>query len=227
MAGVGGLEQLGGGGVHAEGLLDDGARDVGLEDLVGGEQQARVLRVQRVERDGGLVAHVELEVQQRAREQDHVALLQRGGVQHVVVAHEARVDGALEHEQRLGRARVRVQRHHAADGEVQAAVREALRVEARELHGRGDDGRGARGRLVHVAAGLAEAPVDEVIGGHGAARLAGVAVHEGRRGRQIRHAEVLQGVGVRGLHKSSSHEQQHGDHQDFAPPRHCRHNQSS
>jgi hypothetical protein len=160
------LEQLRSGCVNAEGLLNHGARDVGLEDLratqgngsateglvpkqakigsedrrerkrrendpdlVGGEKESGVLRSESVECDGGLFAHVQLEVQHCPGEQHHVALLQSGSVQDVVIADEARVDGALENQERLGCARVRVQRNDAANGEVQPGVRDALRVE--------------------------------------------------------------------------------------------------
>jgi hypothetical protein len=160
------LEQLRSGCVNAEGLLNHGARDVGLEDLratqgngsateglvpkqakigsedrrerkrrendpdlVGGEKESGVLRSESVECDGGLFAHVQLEVQHCPGEQHHVALLQSGSVQDVVIADEARVDGALENQERLGCARVRVQGNDAANGEVQPGVRDALRVE--------------------------------------------------------------------------------------------------
>jgi len=119
--------------------------------LGGCEEESWVLRVERVEGDRGLVGHVELEVHRASREDDHVARQQRGGEQLVVVAHEARVHAALEHEQSFGGARVRVQRHHAPHGEVQSRVRDALRVDARVIHGRGQHGNGARGGLVHVA----------------------------------------------------------------------------
>jgi hypothetical protein len=131
--GSGGRDLLHGGRVHAEGLLDHGARDVCLEDLVGREEEAGVLRRERVEGDGGLLAHIELEVLQPAREEDDIALLQRGRVQDVVVADEAHVHAALEHEQRLGGARVGVQWEHAAHGKVEAQVGDALHVDAGPL----------------------------------------------------------------------------------------------
>ena len=68
-------------------------------------------------------------MQQRLGEQDQVAHLQGGRVQDVVVADEARVDGALQHQERLGCAGVGVQGHHSTDGEVQPGVCDALRVE--------------------------------------------------------------------------------------------------
>lgn len=46
---------------------------------------------------------------------------------------------------------------------------------------------------------FAKAGVGEVVGGDSVAGLAGEAIHEGRGGRQIRDAEVLQGVGVGGV----------------------------
>lgn len=82
--------------------------------LIGGEEIG-VLGGESVERDGGLVADVELEVLERFWEEVHVAVLQRGRVQDVVVADGARVDAALHHEQRLGGVRVGVDGHHAAD----------------------------------------------------------------------------------------------------------------
>jgi hypothetical protein len=145
--GSGGRDLLHGGGVHTEGLLDHGARDVCLEDLVGREEEAGVLRRERVEGDGGPLAHIELEVLQAAREEDDVALLQGGRVQDVVVADEARVHRALEHEQRLGGAWVGVEREHAAHGEVKAHVGDALRVDARPLLRSRHDVRRAHGRV--------------------------------------------------------------------------------
>jgi hypothetical protein len=127
--GNGGRDLLHGGRVHAEGFLEHGAGEVCFEDLVGRDEEAGALRRERVEGDGVLFAHVELEVLQPAREEGDVALLQGGRVQDVVVADEARVHAALEHEQRLGRARVRVQREHPAHCEVEARVRDALRVD--------------------------------------------------------------------------------------------------
>ena len=124
-------------------------------DLIGGEEEPGVLGREGVEGDGGLVAHIELEVQQRLGEQDHVAHLQGGRVQDVVVADEARVDGALEHQERLGCAGVGVQGHHPTDGEVQPGVRDALRVEpgVKLRTGQRHDGPcGCLGDVVHIAA---------------------------------------------------------------------------
>jgi hypothetical protein len=118
-----------------------------LEDQVGREEEAGVLRRERVEGDGGPLAHIELEVLQAAWEEDDVALLQGGRVQDVVVADEARVHAALEHEQRLGGARVGVQREHAAHGEVEAHVGDALRVDAGPLVRSRHDVRRAQGRV--------------------------------------------------------------------------------
>ena len=126
----------------------------GISDLVGREEKSGVLRGEGVEGDGGLVAHIELEVQQRLGEQDHVALLQGGRVQDVVIADEARVDGALQHQERLGCAGVRVQRHYPTDGKVQPGVSDALRVEAGVLFraGQGHDGPcGCLGDIIHIA----------------------------------------------------------------------------
>jgi len=120
--------------------------------LLGDEQEAGVLRGERVEGDGALLAHVDLEVHMRFGEDGDIALVQRRRVQHVIVTHKAREHAALEHEQRLGRARVRVEGNHAADVEVQATVRHALRVQARPLNSGCKDSdrtRWRRGRVRH------------------------------------------------------------------------------
>ena len=122
VAGDGGGEEGDDAGGCAEGLFNDGAGDVGDEDMVGGGEEAGVLRREGVEGDGGLIADVELEVREAAGKHGDVTHLQRGREQHVVLGDEPRVDGALEHRQRLRRARMRVHRHHAADGEVQTRV---------------------------------------------------------------------------------------------------------
>jgi len=49
-------------------------------NLGGGGEEAGALGGERVEGDGGLLAHVELEVRQAVREDDDIAHLQRGHV---------------------------------------------------------------------------------------------------------------------------------------------------
>lgn len=98
-------------------------------NLVSCEEKPGALGGECVEGDGGLLAHVQLEVLQSSGEQDYVALLQSGGEQDAVVADEARVDGALENEERLGRPGVRVEGEHPTDCKVQPGVGDALRVD--------------------------------------------------------------------------------------------------
>ena len=70
-------------------------------------------------------------------EDGEVPNLQGGSIQHVVVAHEARVDRPLQHQECLGRVRVGVDGEDAADAKVEPEVRDTLSVHAGKLiHGR-------------------------------------------------------------------------------------------
>lgn len=123
-------------------------------------------------------------MQQALREHHEVALVQRLEV-HLVGqgADEAGGHGALDDEEELGAARVRVQRHDAARGEVHARRGDAQPVHAGEP---GDEGRreadveGVDGRARGV-----EAAVVEVVGcdaGLGLARIPGRRIAAGQVG---------------------------------------------
>lgn len=101
------LDVLDGLGADAQRLRQHVARGAVLEEG-GRDVEAGVLRVERVERGGRPVPHVDLEVLGGAREDGEVFRVQRGREQYVVAGDEAGVDGALHHKQRLGGERVRV-----------------------------------------------------------------------------------------------------------------------
>ena len=188
----------------------------GLEQRRRHGLRVRVLAVERRERDGGPVAHVELEVHQAAREHEQLARLDGGGEQRVggaVGAHEAHVQLALEHEEELRRARVGVRGVEAAHREVDARGAQALRVEAGELAHKG----GRDGSLVGVVgvARVDERRGHEVRGHHLARGLAGEAVDDDVA---VEHgdAEVLERVGV-GRHGQHGHERQGDEHGERRP----------
>ena len=107
-----------------------------LKHLVCRHQKPGVLGVESVERDGGLVADIDLEMLGRSREEREIARVQRGGVQHVVVSDEARVDRSLQHQECLCCAWVGVDGEDAADVKVESEVRDTLSVHAWEhIHG--------------------------------------------------------------------------------------------
>ena len=92
-------------------------------------KKSGVLGGEGVEGEGGLIAQVDLEVQECFGKQDHVAHLQGAGVQDIVVTDEARVSGILENEQLLGYTRVGVEGHHPTE----PGVGDDLRVDAGEF----------------------------------------------------------------------------------------------
>ena len=197
----------------------------GLEQRRRHGLRVRVLAVERRKRNGGPVAHVELEVHQAAREHEQLALLDGGGEQRVggaVGAHEAHVQLALEHQEELRRARVRVRGVEPALGEVDARGAQPLRVEPGELPHEG----GRDGGLVGVVgvAGVDERRGHEVRGHDLARGLAGEAVDDDVA---VEHgdAEVLERVGVRrhGQHGHERHGDQHSEHRPRAAALHDAH----
>uniref|UniRef100_K3YJ58 Uncharacterized protein n=1 Tax=Setaria italica TaxID=4555 RepID=K3YJ58_SETIT len=200
-------------------LIDEGdlAHDVRpqgvAEERVWGDLQAWVGAAVRVDRDGGRVADVDLEVQQALREHEEVALVQRLGVGRVGLgADEADGDGSLDDEDELGAFRVGVEGHDSADADVDARGADAEPVQARDLLdvGRGQasveggEDRAGSGEVV----GVEVVGVDESLG---LARVAGRRVWE----EQVGDAEVLgQSEGGEGKKQQGEqgheHEVEHG-----------------
>lgn len=122
-----------------ERLLDDlvGQPRLRPERREGHELRAGALAVEPGQHDGGgggvLVAH---EVHHAPREHERLAGAQPLRVQPVRRVGEPHQHAAGEHERHLRRARVGVQRRHAAGREVDARHGEPLRVRAREGRGR-------------------------------------------------------------------------------------------
>jgi hypothetical protein len=199
--------------IHDGDLAHDVRRQVVGEEREVQDHQAGVGAAVGGERHRRVVAEVVLEVQQALREHHEVALVQRLG-EHLVRqgGDEAGGHGALDDEEELAAARVRVQRHDAARGEVDARGGDAEPVHAGEP---GDEGRGqADVEGVDGRSGGGQAAVVEVVGGDGALGLARVAARRVAAG-QVGDAEVLvQGEGGEGQQQREEghdgEEQEHG-----------------
>lgn len=168
-------------------LLDDGGRQVVGEEGVVGDLEAGVGAAEGDERHRRRLAGVVLVVQEALGEHHDVAGVQRPGVDGVGGGgDEPGGDGALGDEQELGGGRVGVERHDAADGDVQPRRGDTEPVHAGEL---ADEGR-RHGGLDEVA-GVArrrEAVVGEVAGADaGLARVPRRRVAAG----QVGDAEIL------------------------------------
>jgi hypothetical protein len=105
----------------------------GAEEGVGDGLRARQLAVERGDDHGGRVAVVLLVVDEAAWEDEGLALAYGAGVELVGGGDESDVEGALEHEDHLGGARVHVRRVHAPRRVVDARHGHAQGVEPREL----------------------------------------------------------------------------------------------
>ena len=123
--------------VGEERLGEEVVGEAGAQERVGEEHEAGVLAAERGVERGGRGAVVVEEVDEPLRHGEDVALAEHLGVDPVVRVRrdEAEVDGAVQHHRRLRRPRVVVQREHGARGHVDARVRRAERVQARDLHG--------------------------------------------------------------------------------------------
>lgn len=199
-----GLEELDGVGVHLEALGQDGVGDLGLgaEQGLRGEHDAGQLAVEDGHGARGAGADVVLEVHHPARDDEALPGADHLGVELPFRADEADQHLAGLHVHQLGRPRVRVQRVHAAGGQVDAVDGQAQRVEPRErLHVARSHGRAVRA----VRAPGARVPrEEEVVGDHRRRRLAREARVGGGVGRVVAvaacrsrgHAEVLHRVRV-------------------------------
>lgn len=201
-----GLEELDDLGVHPERLYEHRRRDRrrGPEQRQRNEDDAWVLAVERHHHGGLLLADVELEVHEAARDDeglpgaDDLGVVPVAGVEG---ADDADEELAAGHDPDLGGARVDVRRVGAAGGEVDAVHGDAQRVQA--------------GPLVHVelrhvgavrvgprvAAAGDPAREEELVAGR-RGRLARVAVHGGLA-VEVGDAEVLERVRVGGRQERS------------------------
>ena len=132
-------------GTNLERLRQHGVRHLGLgrEHCRGERLRPRQLAVERRDDGGGRVPGVPLEVNQPAREHEHVPGRQGLGDEPVAGrGDEAHVQRALEDEDHLRGARVRVRRVHPARRVVDPGEGDAQRVQAGHLDhvGRGDHG---------------------------------------------------------------------------------------
>jgi hypothetical protein len=129
--------------------------------------------VERRHDSGGLLAGVQLEVHEAARKREDVAGGDGPGDELVGGGDEADVERAVEHEDQLGGARVRVRRVEPAGGVVDADEGDAQRVEPRDLlHvGAGDHGAGGAGDGARLGDDVGEKVV------RGGVRLARESVH--------------------------------------------------
>jgi hypothetical protein len=146
----------------AEGLGEDvgGHGRHGAEERHGDGLRALELAVEGGDDGGGAVPPVLLEVDEAAREDEDVALGDGLGEERVGGGDEADLERAVEDEDDLGGARVRVRRVLAARRVVDARHGDAQRVHARELLHVGRRHHGAR-RVVGVA--RVPQPVEEEV----------------------------------------------------------------
>ena len=132
-----------------------GHRRRGAKQRGGGRLRARHLAVERGDRDGGRGADAALEVEEAAREDEHLAPVDGAAEEPAAGGgrgDEAHLQGALGDEEDLRGARVRVRRGHAAPRRVVGARhRHAQRVEPRDRRRvRRRDRRPRRVARVHV-----------------------------------------------------------------------------
>jgi len=146
-----------------EGLGEDvgGHGRRGAEERHGDLLRALELAVEAGDDGGGAVPPVLLEVDEAAREDEDVPHGDRLGEELVGGGDEADLERALEDEDDLGGARVRVRRVLAARSVVDARDGDAQRVDARELLHVGRRHQGAR-RVAGVA-GLPQPVEEEVV----------------------------------------------------------------
>jgi hypothetical protein len=143
------------------------------EERHGDGLRAGELAVERRHDGGGLLAWVRLEVHEAAREREDVAGGDGLGDELVGGGDEADVERAVEHEDQLGGARVRVRRVEPAGGVVDAGEGDAQRVEPRDLLDVGAGDHGACG--AGDGARLRDDAGEEVV--RGGVRLARESVH--------------------------------------------------
>lgn len=175
-----------------------GKRRLGCKERLGDLRGPGVLAVESGYGNGGLIAHVELEVDEAAGENKEVAGVEGLLEEDVGGGDEAHEELALDNEEDLGSAGVDVGGVEAPFGsEVDASHGEALGVESREGEGRGELHGGTK--LVGGVAGVAEEGGTEVCGRDLGGVLAKQAV-EGDIGVLAGgecHTEVLERVRVR------------------------------
>ncbi len=119
------MQELQIGSVDSQRSFKHGSGDLGFQQLVGGNQEAGELGIEAVEGDGRSTTNIDLEMHSSLGEDVNVSPLQNFCIQHVVEADEARVDGPLHHEQRLGRQRMRVWRNDASHPEIKSHMRDS------------------------------------------------------------------------------------------------------
>ena len=115
--------------IDAERLLQNCTWNASFKHLIRCREESRVLRGEVVKCDCRFVANIELEMLSSFGEDSEIPNLQGGGIQHVVVADEARVDRSFYNQQCLRCERVGVQWEHSTDSEVETDVRDAQSVE--------------------------------------------------------------------------------------------------
>jgi len=162
--------------VGKERLGEEVVGEARSKERVAEEHQAGVLAAERgVQRRRRRAVVVE-EMDEALRHGEDVPLAQHLGEDLVVRVRrdEAEVDGAVQHHGRLRRPRVVVRREHGPRRDVDARVRRAQRVQARDLHGQRREPVPAARR---AAARVVDAGEEEVVRGHGRRVLARDTVH--------------------------------------------------
>jgi hypothetical protein len=161
-----GLDGLHEAGVYLErpGQHVGGRRRRGAEEGLGDGLRARQLAVEGRDDRGGGAAVVPLVVDEAAREDEDLAPAYGAGEEPVGGGDEPHVEGALEDEDDLCGARVRVRRVHAPGREVDPRHGDAQGVDPREpLHVRRSH---RRPRRVAGVAGARQQAGEEVVGRH-------------------------------------------------------------
>jgi hypothetical protein len=209
------LDFVDGGFVGGEALGEDAVGDAGPEEGAGDGLHAGVLGVERSDGDRGALGGAELEVHEPAGEQEDVALVQVRREQLVARVHEAHVERALLHVERLAGARVRVRRDERVRGHIEAHQRHAHRVERRVAHARE---RRRQPQPVRHDAALLEPPEGEVFARHIRSVAARQPVELQPATRQIRDAEIVDRIWVRRHHPFHHHHHHQSHHSHLQRP---------
>lgn len=151
--------------VNAEAIPKHGIvnRRSGIEHRWSDLLQSRILAVETGKRQSRARTDVDLKMHKASREDEDVALIERGDEEAIGGGDESHVQRAFHDEEDLGGAGMRVRDVDAADGEVEAREPRAERVEPRErLH---EHLRRSLPVAVVRVAGDVQAVVDEVVHG--------------------------------------------------------------